>query len=258
MPAQYISGEETIAQIRAETDTVMLSFSAGKDSVGAWIALRRAGLQVRPYYMYLVPGLSFIEASLSYYENFFGERIVRVPNPALYRMLNNGVFQSPERMEIIRDCRLPNFKFDSLRDWVAANDFGLPARTWTATGVREADNLARRRAIHSLGGGINGNRRLFYPIFDWLVGRLEDEIITAACKLPRDYDLFGRSFDGLDYRYLHPIREHFPEDFERIKEWFPLCETEFHRHPKYGHQPTQDRHHPTPTTEGFARETASP
>lgn len=32
--------EQAIAHVRAQTDTVMLSFSAGKDSIAAWLALR--------------------------------------------------------------------------------------------------------------------------------------------------------------------------------------------------------------------------
>lgn len=226
---EKLSGEDTLKAVIAETGKCMLSFSAGKDSIGAWLKLR-GRIEVSACYMYLVPGLEFVEESLAYYEKFFGQRIVRVPNPHLYRMLNNGVFQTPERVEVIHDCQMPDFNFDFLRDYVAEKDFGLPKRTWLASGVRESDNLARRCAINMLSGGLNRNRNIFYPVWDWNNARLEAEIMSAGVKLPVDYAMFGRSFDGLDFRYLGPIRKYFPRDYAKILEWFPLCEMEFYRH----------------------------
>jgi hypothetical protein len=49
-------------------------------------------------------------------------------------------------------------------------------------------------------------------------------------KLPIDYELFGRSFDGIDYRFAKPLRERLPEDYERIKFWFPLIDVEILSH----------------------------
>jgi hypothetical protein len=54
-------------------------------------------------------------------------------------------------------------------------------------------------------------------------------MIEHKCKLPIDYHLFGRSFDGMDYRFLKPIKDNFPKDFEKILEWFPLADLEIFR-----------------------------
>ena len=51
-------------------------------------------------------------------------------------------------------------------------------------------------------------------------------------KLPIDYEMFGKSFDGLDYRFLKPIKERFPEDYAKIKEFFPLIDLEILRYDK--------------------------
>ena len=56
------------------------------------------------------------------------------------------------------------------------------------------------------------------------------EIRAAGLKLSPEYRLFGRSFDGLDYRFLRPIRDHYPADYDRIREFFPLVEAELHRY----------------------------
>lgn len=39
----------------------------------------------------------------------------------------------------------------------------------------------------------------------------------------------GRSFDGIDYRFLKPIRDHMPADYERILEWFLLADLDIAR-----------------------------
>lgn len=58
-------------------------------------------------------------------------------------------------------------------------------------------------------------------------------LLTAICdaniQLPVDYHMFGRSFDGLHYQYLAPIRTYYPDDYERIRIFFPLIDLEFAR-----------------------------
>src|SRR5688500_4971874 len=74
----------------------LLAFSTGKDSIGAYIQLRRHFTDIIPFYLYLVPDLEFVEESLTYYESIMGRRILRLPHPSLYRWLNNLVFQAPQ------------------------------------------------------------------------------------------------------------------------------------------------------------------
>ena len=76
-----------------------------------------------------------------------------------------------------------------------------------------ADSPMRRIGIKTH-GAINHNDKRFYPVYDWNKERLLNEIDAAGVKLPVDYELFGRTFDGLDYRFLKPISERFPEDYE--------------------------------------------
>src|SRR5580692_3371618 len=91
------SGVECSQQIAAETQDCILSFSCGKDSIGAWLVIRNHFRVISPYYCYLVPGLEFDAEAVGYYERFFGAKITQVPHPSLYRLLRNCVFQPPER-----------------------------------------------------------------------------------------------------------------------------------------------------------------
>ena len=67
------------------------------------------------------------------------------------------------------------------------------------------------------------------PIYDWLQGSVYDYIKMHDIDLPIDYELFDRSFDGLDYRFIKPIKEKLPDDYEQIKQWFPLIDLEILR-----------------------------
>jgi hypothetical protein len=82
-------------------------------------------------------------------------------------------------------------------------------------------------------GPINRGAQTYMPIHDWRKARLREELIKSGIKLPIDYVMFGRSFDGLDLRFLVPLKKHRPADYKRVLEWFPLCEAEVYR---YEHQ----------------------
>lgn len=204
-----------------------LAFSCGKDSIAAWLEMRKYFDTIVPCYRYLVPNLEFVEESLVYYEKFFGCRIHRLPHPSLYRMLKNLVFQAPENCDIIERAQLPEFDYEFV-DEAFKEDAGLPPETFVASGVRSADSPQRLIAIKTH-GPINYNRRTWFAVYDWKKARLMEEIECAGVKLPVDYAMFGRSFDGLDYRFLAPIKQHFPKDFERILEYFPLADLELFR-----------------------------
>lgn len=221
-----MTGEESIQEIRKVTDTVLLSFSCGKDSIAAWLALA-PHFAVVPFYCYLVPGLQFVDLSLDYYENYFGTRIERLPHPSLYRMLRNFVFQPPERCAVIEEMDLPRIDYDSLAEELRKK-FGLGPEVYVAAGVRAADSPARRMAVNQR-GCINHKRRTFWPVWDWKKAQLLEELRRATVKLPIDYKLFGRSFDGIDYRFLEPISRELPDDYRTILEWFPLADLELFR-----------------------------
>ena len=91
----YTTSAELCEQMARECDTAILAFSCGKDSIAAWLQMRKYFKHIVPYYCYIVPGLEFVEKSLSYYEDFFGCHIYRLPHRSLYRFLRGMVFQSP-------------------------------------------------------------------------------------------------------------------------------------------------------------------
>jgi hypothetical protein len=230
---EIMSDEETLAVAARLSPHVLLHFSCGKDSLVTWLRCVESGRfeRILPMFMYLIPDLEFVEESLVYYERKFGTSIVRVPHPGLYRMINYMVFQPPQRCSTIERLGLPNFTSEELRAAVCT-DYGLTKGGWSAIGVRQADSIQRRRhfAVH---GTYSEPRRIFYPVANMRMEELRALLVRHDVRLPVDYALFGRSFEGIDARFLIPIRDHFPRDYARILEWFPLAELEVFR---YEHQ----------------------
>jgi 3'-phosphoadenosine 5'-phosphosulfate sulfotransferase (PAPS reductase)/FAD synthetase len=226
-----IEGITTSSELRrrlaADGRPVLLAFSRGKDSIAAWLALRDAGVQVIPYHLYLIPGLEFVTESLAYFERAFDMKIINLPHPSLYRWLAHAMYQPPERIRILEAAQITVPTYQDVQAMIRAQH-GLPDTTWTCDGVRAADSPTRRTSL-SQHGPVSDRNRTVKAVWDWRKHHVYDTIAASGISLPREYDWFGRSFDGLDRRFLAPIREHAPADYQRILDWFPLADLEFHR-----------------------------
>lgn len=224
---------EIRARLKAEDRPVLVAFSGGKDAIACTLALIEAGIEVHLAYLYGVPGrtpgraLDFVEDGLQYAEKKLGLRIGRFPHPSFYRQLNNFVFASPERVFEITEAALPTPSHEDI--WNAIrDDFQLEQSTWVADGVRAADSPYRRASL-SKHGVMKLSTRKVSPIHDWVKAEWSAILERHAWKLPVDYEMFGRSFDGIDRRFLEPVKNRFPDDYARILEWFPLAELELLR-----------------------------
>lgn len=223
----FQNSDEICRYVAAMCDPVILSFSCGKDSVAAWLQMRRYFKRIVPYFFYLVPGLKFVEDGLRYYEDYFKTEIYRIPHPSAYRLLNNLIFQAPENCHIVEESNIYEMDYDESSELIAA-EAKIPLDTFTAHGTRASDSIMRRSSVKKW-GSLNPKRHTFMPIFDWKKADVIECFVKARIKLPADYTMFGRSFDGIDYRFIEPIKNHFPQDFERILEMFPLADLEIKR-----------------------------
>jgi hypothetical protein len=221
-----MTGKEVIDKISAETGVTFLAFSAGKDSIAVWLKMRGHFEKIIPVYYYLVPGLQFVEDSLKYYEEFFQTKIYRLPHQTLYRWLHHALDSSPTQHPVLQAANIPIIKQPEILG-ALAKQLGIdPA--WIAVGTRSADSPVRMLAFKKY-GAINYKSRSYSPVWDMKKDELIDTIRESGCLLPKEYRLWGRSFDGLDHRFLHGIKKHFPDDYQRILKWFPLCEAELMR-----------------------------
>jgi 3'-phosphoadenosine 5'-phosphosulfate sulfotransferase (PAPS reductase)/FAD synthetase len=232
IPRHYATSQELRTTVRDRFGSrALVSFSGGKDAVATWVALRESGFkEIVPFYLYLVPGLEFVEHGLQYYERVFGTKIVRAPHPSLIRMLRNYVFQPPERAALIDEMveagKLRNITYEQVEAGVRRVT-GMEG-VFCGIGTRAADSPIRRANI-TQHGALNPRRRSWFPIFDWRIKDVREAIIRSGLKLPIDYVWYGRSFDGIDARFLGPIKEYAPRDYAKILDWFPLAHLELTR-----------------------------
>jgi hypothetical protein len=219
------SGEEIIKTMKKTSDTVLLAFSGGKDALGCWLALRKH-FKVVPFFKWYVPDLEFQRRSLDYYEKFFKTRIMRVPHHNVYLMLNSTVWQPPAYAELLNASKLTVPNASDIADLVR-EDCGLP-HAYIAVGIRITDSPQRRAALLNH-GPIREATKTVWPCWDWNDARLAAEIEKSGLKLPVDYQMYGRSFDGLNYQYTAELKRRFPEDYQRVLELFPLVEADVKR-----------------------------
>jgi len=110
-----LSGVDTIREVAKRQKKTLLAFSTGKDAIAAWLAIREHFEEVVPYYLYLVPGLEFVDEQIAMYERFFETKITQLPHPSVHRLLNNFVFQPPQNCAVIEDAGLPNFDYPDIQ-----------------------------------------------------------------------------------------------------------------------------------------------
>lgn len=222
------TSKEILERLAALDQPVALSFSCGKDSIATWLAMREYDIEIVPVYFWLVPDLQFVNDELGYFEDYFGAHIHRYPNPSFFRLINHCVDQPPERLRVIEAANLPTPDYQQTWE-VVLDELVLDPKTWKADGVRAADSLNRRTSFVKHGVMKESNRKVS-PIADWLKAEVMGCIEDAGVELPIDYEIFGRSFDGTDYRFTEPLRRHLPDDYQRLLDWFPFLAADFIRH----------------------------
>lgn len=213
---------------RAMGGMCFLGFSCGKDSIAAYLQLRRFFRTIVLVYFYYVPGLSFIEDSLRYYEDTFGQRIHRLPHESLGEAVTFGIYSYPQHHRLWFEAAVHRNMsmetgYDYLRRQYRSASFGASRYALYAEGRRMADAFRRRLSIMKH-GSIVAKQGRFYPVYDWSNARVVTEIRASGVKLPIDYRIFGRTFEGPRADQLDVIKKVFPDDYDRILEYFPLAE----------------------------------
>jgi hypothetical protein len=227
-------GDALIADYRRfHGDCTLLAFSRGKDSIATALALRDR-LDVVPFTYIHVDGLAFVEDSLAYYEkHLFGRRIARFPHGSVYHWYDLGVYQPIENWQIYFATEMgdPLISIGGMAGYgnlirkELIEDEKITANPLIALGVQASDSPQRWLSFQRH-GAIRSRQGAWYPIWNYARDRLLGEIERSGIKLPIDYHLFGKSFDGIKTEYLVAIKRELPDDYRRILELFPLAEVE--------------------------------
>ncbi|MEQ1694761.1 MAG: hypothetical protein ABL901_02875 [Hyphomicrobiaceae bacterium] len=208
---------------------VILAFSRGKDAIAAAVGILDHFDEVIPVYYDPMPGLDLTAESIHYFEQkLFGRKIHIVPHPNMMRMLKNYVFQDPTGFFVANAIDWPRWTHELVRQHICRIE-KLPSETYQATGVRAADSVTRRTALIKH-GPITPSKHTFHCVWDWNKERVIKEINARGIRMPEDYSIWGRTLDGVDARFMIPLRQHRPADYERVRTMFPFIEADIMRY----------------------------
>lgn len=204
----------------ASGQTCFLGFSRGKDSVAAWLHLRKYFTRVIPFHCASVPGLSFVDESLDYYERFFGVPILRLMDGDVLAALNQLAFQLPSGEAEIDAAGFWRYSKHEILD-LLRREYSSPD-AWCAFGINATDSIDRRVYVNKIGGR-NAAHKTFYPCFDWSREQILRIVAEHGLKLPRDYLMANRTLAAMpNVRHLIRMQSLLPAELERIELVFPL------------------------------------
>ena len=172
--------------------------------------------------MYQVPGLSFQEKTLHWYEQKYGVKIKRLPHFGTSRYLRYGVYREP-------DFDVPiigvNDVYDYMRDSTGIH--------WVVAGERCADSLWRNAMIKHT-GSIDEVRGRFFPLAYWNKKDTMEYIRVKKLYLGGDSKRLGVSFSELREKELVMMKQYYPADLEKVRRIYPLCDAAIRRYELYG------------------------
>lgn len=193
------------------TDSVIVGFSGGKDSIVTLDLCMRYFKHVQPYFLYLVPNLAFQEHMLEWYENKYNTKIIRLPHFEVSNFLRYGTFRN-------YDFSVPIVSVSDLYSYLR----GETGITWISAGERIDDSIVRHAMIKN-SSAIDTKRGRFYPVAYWKKREVLHYIKRKRLYLPADSRKFGFSFRSLEGSQLAFIKEQYPDDYQKIKSFYPFC-----------------------------------
>lgn len=204
------------------TDSVIVAFSGGKESIVTLDLCCKYFKNVKAFFMYIVPNLSFQERTLQWYENKYDLEIIRLPHMDASMFFRYGCFRN-------EDYTFPIVSINDIYRYVRIET----DMWWIAAGERINDSIVRR-AMMKKSGSIDVQRGRFYPISAWNKKEVLDYIKYHKLYLGQDSRKLGFSFKTLEGRELFMIRENFPDDYEKILHLYPFAEASVKRYELYG------------------------
>ena len=205
------------------SDSCLVAFSGGKDSLATLDLCSRAFKRVVCFHMYFVPGLKCMEDAMQEAKERWGVEVIYYPHWILFKCLKGGVFCN----EGLHKEDMPDFALHDIYLW-AMQETGIRC---LATGAKKADGMWRRRYFYLARSW--EKEGVFYPVKGWM----ERDVLAylSAKKIPVPTG-DSRTASGVDLtaNSLLWLHDHHPDDFKMLCEWFPYAESVVWRRKFYG------------------------
>lgn len=204
------------------TDSVIVAFSGGKESVVVADMCHRYFKNVKMFFMYICPDLSFQERTLEFYEKKWQTEIIRIPHMDVSEYFHYGSFRNP-------DWTFPVVSINDIYHYIRLET----DMWWIAAGERIDDSIVRR-AMMKKSGSIDVQRGRFYPISAWNKKDVLKYIKFHNLYLGQDSRKLGFSFKSLWGKELSMVKKFFPDDYRKIIKLYPFAEAGVMRYETYG------------------------
>ena len=204
------------------TDSVIVAFSGGKESVVVLDLCYRYFKKVQPFFMYICPNLSFQERTIEWYEKKYQTEIIRIPHMDVSEFFHYGSFRPP-------DYDFPIVSINDIYHYIRLKS----DIWWIAAGERINDSIVRR-AMMKKSGSIDEQRGRIYPVAMWNKREVIDYIKYHNLYLGQDSRKLGFSFKSLWGKELLMLKQHFPDDYEKVIRQYPFAEAGVKREEVYG------------------------
>lgn len=203
-----MSAIEVIESIKSDECILMLSL--GKDSLVLLDMLYPRFRRVVCVFMYFVKGLEHIERYVGYVKSRYPNiEFVQIPHWTLTYLLRGGMYCPPQKVRVM-----------TLKDICE----GLRRRygiQYIFLGMKKADSLNRRLMLKGYEPSYVNNGYV-YPLADWTQKMVLTYIKQRRLPQPVRYGMASSCGVGFNEDCFVWLREHFPQDLERIYEVFPL------------------------------------
>lgn len=202
---------DPIKTMSTMTDTVLVAFSGGKESIVVLDLCMRYFKNVHVVFQMMVRDLDYEENILQWYEKKYNIKIIRAYGEGAAAAYHYGIFRPTDlTFPIISETDFYNYYRVQTNSWFVAG------------GERIADSLQRRAMIkHS--GTIDAQRGRFYPVALWKKKEIYDYIKYHKLYLHRAQRELGFSLTPFGGRSLKWHLDNHPEDYFKILKQFPLA-----------------------------------
>lgn len=204
------------------TDSVIVAFSGGKESIVTLDLCFRYFKTVKPFFMYICPNLSFQEKTLQWYERKYQTEITRLPHMDVSEFFHYGSFRPP-------DYSFPIVSINDIYQYMR-----ITTDVWWISAGERIDDSIVRRAMMKKSGSIDVQRGRFYPVSAWKKKEIMAYIKYHNLYLSPDSRKLGFSFRSLDGNELLMVKQNFPDDYQKILHLYPFAGAGVKRAEEYG------------------------
>lgn len=222
MPGKPLSALLRLQAVARTAPGVIVMFSGGRDSLATLDLCARAFDRVVCAYLWVVPGLRCVEGPLERACENAGAELVRLPHWTLIRYMQAGTYNVRTRGHHLKQLRWVDME-EHLRE--------VTGLLWVASGSRADDSWVRRLQSRRF-GTVNHRSHRLTPLHDWRAREVSDYLRARSIPAPPP-DMWGQKgarsqgFE-LTRTCLGWLRAKYPQDYQRVLEWFPLAEVMEH------------------------------